>query len=65
MDNAGQALTVAGRTYSSNFPTTPSAYNTSLNGAEDAFVARLSADGSTLIYSTFLGGSSNELVPMG
>src|SRR4051794_18066949 len=42
------------------FPTTRGAYDTSFNGAGDAFVAELSADGSRLLYSTFIGGSSTE-----
>jgi hypothetical protein len=43
-----------------DFPTTPGAYDTTYNGAADGFVARLSADGKALLYSTFLGGSRNE-----
>jgi hypothetical protein len=42
------------------FPTTPGAFDTTFNGAGDAFVAELSADGSRLLYSTFIGGSSTE-----
>jgi hypothetical protein len=42
------------------FPTTPGAYDTTFNGTGDAFVAELSADGSRLLYSTFIGGSSTE-----
>ena len=63
VDETGQS-TVAGYTQSSAFPTTPGAFDPSFNGAlgfYDAFVARLSADGSTLVYGTFLGGSSNEI----
>src|SRR4051794_5629211 len=41
-------------------PTTPGAYDTTFNGGGDAFVAELSADGSRLLYSTFIGGSSSE-----
>ena len=59
VDTAGQA-TIAGITKLSAFPTTPGAYDPSYNGGDhDAFIARLSADGSTLIYSTFLGGSGS------
>jgi len=39
-----------------NFPTTPGAYDTVLNGSEDVFVSKLDATGSTLLWSTFLGG---------
>lgn len=64
-DAAGNAY-VTGTTDSSNFPTTPGAFQpTSSGGVEaDAFVTKLSADGSTLQYSTYLGGTHNE-VPRG
>ena len=48
---------VAGVTiYSSDFPTTPDAYDTSFNGAIDAFVLKLNNNLSSLLSSTFLGG---------
>lgn len=59
----GLAVDVAGNTYvtgdtrSSDFPTTPGAYDTSWNNSGDAFVAKLNATGTALVYSTFLGGS--------
>jgi len=49
---------VAGLTYSSGFPTTPGAYDSTYNGSGDAFVTRLNAAGTGLIYSTFLGGAA-------
>jgi hypothetical protein len=57
LDGAG-AATVTGRTVSTDFPTTPGAFDPSYNGVQDAFVTRLNASGSALLYSTFLGGSS-------
>jgi hypothetical protein len=42
------------------FPTTAGAYGTALKGASDAFVAKLSADGKTLLYSTLVGGSGAD-----
>ncbi len=57
-DVAG-GVVVAGHTESDNFPTTAGAYNTSLNGT-DAFVARLNASGTGLLYSTYLGGGSDD-----
>jgi hypothetical protein len=56
VDSAG-VVTVVGNAASANFPTTTGAFDTSLGGASDAFVTRLSADGSRLIWSTLLGGN--------
>lgn len=47
---------VTGYTYSTNFPTTAAAYDTTHNGQGDVFVARLTPDGGALVYSTYLGG---------
>jgi hypothetical protein len=43
-----------------NFPTTANAFQTENAGGFDAFLSRLAPDGSTLIYSTYIGGSANE-----
>jgi hypothetical protein len=56
LDGAGSAH-VTGQTDSADFPTTPGAFDTSFNGANDAFVTKLDQTGSTLLYSTYLGGS--------
>ncbi|HEV2425824.1 MAG TPA: choice-of-anchor D domain-containing protein [Terriglobia bacterium] len=56
VDSSGNAY-VAGSTTSSAFPVTSGAYQTALKGSEDAFAAKLDAGGSTLSYSTYLGGS--------
>jgi hypothetical protein len=56
VDSAGYAY-VAGTTLSPDFPTTPGAFQTSLKGFYNAFVTKLSRDGSNLVYSTYLGGS--------
>ena len=45
-----------GQTYSSSFPVTPGAYQTTLGGESDAFVSKFSALG-TVLWSTYLGGS--------
>ncbi|HEX5410772.1 MAG TPA: SBBP repeat-containing protein [Terriglobia bacterium] len=50
---------VAGYTFSSNFPT-QSALQSSLSGASDAFVAQINPAISTLVFSTYLGGSASE-----
>jgi hypothetical protein len=57
VDHEGYAY-VAGTTWSSDFPTTPGAFQTTLKGEEDAFVTKLNRDGSGLVYSTYLGGST-------
>ena len=49
---------MTGYTHSTNFPTTPGAFDTTFNGFRDAFVTKLTADGAALVYSTYLGGSS-------
>ena len=51
---------VTGTTTSANFPTTSGAFQTKYGGNSDAFVAKLSADGSKLVYSTYLGGSDAD-----
>ena len=48
---------VAGRTSSPDFPTTPEAFDTTLNGDADAFVAKVGRDGQ-LKYATVLGAAS-------
>jgi hypothetical protein len=51
---------VVGETESTNFPTTPGAFDRDFNGVEDAFVTKLDADGGDLVYSTYLGGSLQD-----
>ena len=51
---------ISGYTQSSNFPVTADAYDATYNGGQDAFLTRLSAAGSGLVYSTVLGGSGEE-----
>ena len=48
---------MVGSTRSADFPTTAGAFDTTANGEFDAFVTRLNAAGSALVYSTFLGGA--------
>jgi uncharacterized protein (TIGR03437 family) len=75
IDAAGDAY-IAGSTQSSNFPTTPGVVQTSLRGSGgeppvdccnvpildpgDAFVAKLSPSGSSLVFSTLLGGTEDD-----
>jgi hypothetical protein len=59
VDNAGSAY-VTGDTLSAKFPVTPGAFDPMLNGGRDIFVSKLSADGSALVYSTYLGGAAED-----
>jgi hypothetical protein len=60
LDSAGNAY-VTGLTTSNDFPTTALAPQRIRAGDNDAFVAKLSADGSALVYSTYLGGTTTDL----
>jgi len=60
VDAAGNAY-VTGQTTSHDFPTTPGAFSRTSGGSNDAFVTKLNATGSALVYSTYLGGLDNEL----
>jgi uncharacterized repeat protein (TIGR01451 family) len=58
VDTAGNAY-ITGYTLSTDFNTV-SALNPASAGAYDIFVAKISPDGASLIYSTYLGGSGND-----
>jgi hypothetical protein len=58
VDSADNAY-VTGITLSTNFPTSNPLQPTN-HGVSDAFVAELDPTGATLLYSTYLGGSSND-----
>jgi len=59
VDSFGNAY-VTGQTYSTNFPTKNHIQATNKAGQlGNAFVTELNADGSALVYSTYLGGSGN------
>jgi len=72
--NDNDELYIFGTTGSSNFPVTANAYDTTFNGGpnttlstsqnfshgSDIFVAKLSADGTQLPASTYIGGSGND-----
>ena len=58
VDGFGNVL-LAGVTSSTNFPVS-SAYQQTKKALQDAFVAKFAADGSTLWFSTFFGGSAAD-----
>ncbi len=57
VDSSNNAY-VIGETTSSNYPTTGGAYQTANWGVTNAFVTKLNPTGSSLVYSTYLGGSA-------
>jgi len=59
VDSSGNVY-IAGQTVSLNFPTS-SPLQAVYGDNQDAFVAKLNANGSALIYSTFLGGNLNDI----
>jgi uncharacterized protein (TIGR03437 family) len=58
VDNTGSAY-VLGRTASSDFPL-KNAFQSSSNGGTHAFVTKLNPTGSSLAYSTYLGGTNGS-----
>jgi hypothetical protein len=58
VDGAGNAF-VSGGAGSTDFPTTPGAFDTSSDGS-DAFVTKLSPTGSAAVYSTVVGGTDGD-----
>lgn len=65
-DSSGNAY-VAGDTFSLDFPTTTGAFQTTCGGGlnrpcTDGFVAKLKADGSALVYATYLGATLDDSI---
>ncbi len=63
LDSAGN-VHIVGTTQSTDFPTTPKAYQTTCascgGGLPSAFVTELNATGSAMVYSTFVGGAAGD-----
>lgn len=55
-------VTLSGMAYDASFPTTAGAFDRSFDGGEEPFIARLDAQGATLLFSTFLGGAAEDTV---
>ncbi len=59
VDSSGNAY-ITGQTRSANFPITGGAFQSLPGSSRDAFVTKLNANGTALVYSTYLGGISDE-----
>jgi hypothetical protein len=59
VNNMGE-LAILGSTMSSDFPVSNKAFDKTHNGKYDIFVCKLSGDGTSLIASTFVGGSEDD-----
>ncbi|MFB3894914.1 MAG: SBBP repeat-containing protein [bacterium] len=59
VDPEGNAY-ITGYTSSPDYPTTFGALAESLKGIDDGIIAQLNADGTELLYSTYLGGSNDD-----
>jgi hypothetical protein len=60
VDGVGNAY-ISGWSSSNDFPTTPGAFQTTYQGGvSDAFVTKLNPAGSALVFSTYLGGTSDD-----
>jgi Beta-propeller repeat/HYDIN/CFA65/VesB-like, Ig-like domain len=59
IDAGGDAF-ITGSTTSTNFSTTSGVFQAANGGGSDAFVAELNSTGSSLVYSTYLGGSGDD-----
>lgn len=61
VDNSGNAY-ISGGTESNDFPTASALYESYEGGSSDAFITKIDASGSSLVYSTYLGGSGYDRV---
>lgn len=59
VDSTNSAV-IVGDSTSTNLPVTAGAFQNKLGGVQDAFVAKLSPQGSSLTFLTYLGGSASE-----
>ena len=60
VNNIGEAF-ITGSTQSPNFDFTVGGYQTMFNGIWDCFISKINSTGGSLIYSTFIGGSSSDM----
>jgi hypothetical protein len=60
LDRKGNVY-VAGTTSSTTFPTSTDAYDDSSNGGEDLYVLKMNNNATALLYSTYIGGSDDDI----
>ena len=58
--NTSDHIVLLGSTNSTDYPVSSNAYDTTHNGAKDIVITSLSGDGTSLIGSTYLGGSAKD-----
>jgi len=63
--NDNDEFVLAGNVTNPNMPVTTGAYQTTMSGTSDIYVARFSDDGSALLASTYIGGSGLESLMIG
>lgn len=59
IDNSGNAY-ITGETSSTNFDITVGSFKTTHSGGKDVFITKLNPTGTTLLYSTFVGGNLDD-----
>ncbi|WP_309495710.1 SBBP repeat-containing protein [Mechercharimyces sp. CAU 1602] len=59
VDTEGNAY-IVGNSESTNFPVTANAVQSVLQGVKSAFISKLNSTGTSLLYSTYLGGSGED-----
>ncbi len=59
IDQSGNVY-VTGRTLSTDFPTTPTAFDRNAHSLNDLFISKLNSDLTNLLASTYLGGNDQE-----
>jgi Beta-propeller repeat len=63
--NSSGQMFITGITESTDFPTTPGAFQTVLGNEITGFVSEFNATGSALVFSTYLGGTTGQTWPLG
>jgi uncharacterized protein (TIGR03437 family) len=59
VDASGNAY-VAGATQSADFPVTPGVVQADFKGEQDGFLTKINAEGSAVVFSTYLGGAKAD-----